>query len=84
MTKFIGVVLVTALTVYVSTQARSAQDTGKLLFENHQLCAVEYVIKAGGKLSSAVVTRLIALTAVATPYRFIAIVGRGRFILWHA
>jgi beta-alanine degradation protein BauB len=45
------VVLVSALTACVSIYARSEQDSGKLLFENDQLRAVEYLVQAGGKLS---------------------------------
>ena len=45
------VVLVAALIVCMSVYARAKQDSGKLLFENDQLRAVEFIVKPGGKLS---------------------------------
>jgi hypothetical protein len=45
------VVLVTALTLFTLVYARPQQDPGKLPFENDQIRAVEYVIRAGGRLS---------------------------------
>ncbi len=51
MRQLIAIGLVTALTVCLSIHALSEQDSGKLLFENDQLRAVEHVIQAGGKLS---------------------------------
>lgn len=50
MRNLIAAVLVTTLTVCMSIHAHSQPDAGKLLFENDQLRAVEYLIQPGGKL----------------------------------
>lgn len=44
-------VLIAALTVHMSIHARPNQDSGKLLFENDQLRAVEFIVQPGAKLS---------------------------------
>jgi quercetin dioxygenase-like cupin family protein len=51
MRQLIAIGLVTAITMSLSLHALSEEDSGKLLFENDQLRAVEHVIQAGGKLS---------------------------------
>ena len=44
-------VLVATLTVHMSIHARPNQESGKLLFENDQLRAVEFVVQPAAKLS---------------------------------
>src|SRR2546421_2727572 len=51
MKQLIAIVLVGMCAISDSIHARSEQNSGKLLLENDQLRAVEYVIQAGEKLS---------------------------------